>query len=313
MSGFVPYHFAGNLQQFDNESVQVRLLSAGFVPSPEEWDWGEIEEFEVDGPNYSPFTATLSWSTVSGPALSIAPSSGVVEFDADGVEEIGYVAVTWDNGFYDYIVAIIEFPEPKTGFTGFRPFGDDPDRQVVASVVTTSGVERIRAGDGVVVDDALPWAPEISVEGSDIGWLQTTGEGDAEVSGLYAVALGSTAKATSHSALAVGFGAGSLEGSAVAVGTTAQAAGEAAVAVGVVALAAEAYAVAVGGGAKAYHEHSIALGALTSTTADHQIAAGPRDIEIQDPDRGLILQSPDNTRWRITVDNNGALTTVEVS
>ena len=31
------------------------------------------------------------------------------------------------------------------------------------------------------------------------------------------------------------------------------------------------------------------------------------DIEITDTTKGLILKSPDATRWRITVDNTGAL------
>jgi hypothetical protein len=33
------------------------------------------------------------------------------------------------------------------------------------------------------------------------------------------------------------------------------------------------------------------------------------DIEINDPTKGIILQSPDTTRWRITVDNSGSLVT----
>lgn len=36
------------------------------------------------------------------------------------------------------------------------------------------------------------------------------------------------------------------------------------------------------------------------------------DIEITDDTKGIILTSPDDTRWRITVDNSGNLTTTEV-
>lgn len=32
------------------------------------------------------------------------------------------------------------------------------------------------------------------------------------------------------------------------------------------------------------------------------------DIEITDATRGLILRSPDGTRWRVTIDNAGTLT-----
>lgn len=36
------------------------------------------------------------------------------------------------------------------------------------------------------------------------------------------------------------------------------------------------------------------------------------DIEITDYTKGVILRSPDNTRWRITVDNSGSLITTIV-
>jgi hypothetical protein len=36
------------------------------------------------------------------------------------------------------------------------------------------------------------------------------------------------------------------------------------------------------------------------------------DIDITDSARGVILRSPDNTRWRVTVDDTGTLTTTEV-
>ena len=33
------------------------------------------------------------------------------------------------------------------------------------------------------------------------------------------------------------------------------------------------------------------------------------DQEFMDPQKGIILRSPDGTRWRVLVDNTGALTT----
>lgn len=36
------------------------------------------------------------------------------------------------------------------------------------------------------------------------------------------------------------------------------------------------------------------------------------DIEVTDPTKGIILRSPDNSRWRITVDNSGNLTTTKL-
>ena len=37
-----------------------------------------------------------------------------------------------------------------------------------------------------------------------------------------------------------------------------------------------------------------------------------RDIEVRDPSQGVVLRSPDNSRWRITVDDAGALTTAKI-
>jgi hypothetical protein len=37
------------------------------------------------------------------------------------------------------------------------------------------------------------------------------------------------------------------------------------------------------------------------------------DIEITDPDKGVILRSPNGTRWRIQVDNDGVLYTTDLS
>ena len=39
---------------------------------------------------------------------------------------------------------------------------------------------------------------------------------------------------------------------------------------------------------------------------------GLDDIEITDPRKGLILRSPNGTRYRVTVQDNGALTTTKV-
>ena len=36
------------------------------------------------------------------------------------------------------------------------------------------------------------------------------------------------------------------------------------------------------------------------------------DVEITDPSKGLVVQSPDETKWRVTVDDTGALDTNEV-
>ncbi|KKL94425.1 hypothetical protein LCGC14_1864760, partial [marine sediment metagenome] len=65
---------------------------------------------------------------------------------------------------------------------------------------------------------------------------------------------------------------------------------------------------AFGNGATATHSYSIALGQGVSTTGFNQVAIGNRDLEVQDSTRGVILQSPNGTRHRVTVADNASLT-----
>ena len=66
-------------------------------------------------------------------------------------------------------------------------------------------------------------------------------------------------------------------------------------------------AVALGALSQALHTDSVALGRSSVTTAASQVMVGARDIEITDTTKGLILKSPDGTRYRVTVANGGAL------
>jgi len=70
--------------------------------------------------------------------------------------------------------------------------------------------------------------------------------------------------------------------------------------------------VAVGILSRCQHNNAVALGANTNTTADDQVAVGPRDVEIGDATKGLVLKSPDGKRWRVTVNNAGALSAAAV-
>ena len=58
---------------------------------------------------------------------------------------------------------------------------------------------------------------------------------------------------------------------------------------------------------RADHTDSVALGSNTHTTAANQVMVGPRDVEITHSTKGLVLQSPDGSRFRISVDNAGVL------
>ena len=80
------------------------------------------------------------------------------------------------------------------------------------------------------------------------------------------------------------------------------------VTIGYQAVADGAKAMSLGSGATAAHAGSVALGADVTTTATGQVAVGPRDVEIQDAAKGVVLRSPDGSRWRATISNAGALT-----
>ena len=79
-------------------------------------------------------------------------------------------------------------------------------------------------------------------------------------------------------------------------------------AVGYWAIADGAKAMALGSRASAAHAGSVALGADVTTTSLAQVAVGPRDVEVQDATKGLILRSPDGSRWRATISNAGVPT-----
>ena len=71
-------------------------------------------------------------------------------------------------------------------------------------------------------------------------------------------------------------------------------------------------AVAIGSGAVAEDLSSVAIGKDTTTTHAQQVAVGARDVEVQDPTRGVILRSPNGTRYRLTVGDDGVLSTTSI-
>ena len=68
--------------------------------------------------------------------------------------------------------------------------------------------------------------------------------------------------------------------------------------------------VAIGSGARAMFANSVAIGKGIITTAADQVMVGPVDIEITATAKGVVIKSPDGTRYRIQVANGGALSTV---
>ena len=78
--------------------------------------------------------------------------------------------------------------------------------------------------------------------------------------------------------------------------------------IGYRAAAGAANATALGRESSADHAGSVALGYQTTTTAVGQVMCGPRDVEITDATKGVVLKSPGGTRYRLTVSDAGAVT-----
>lgn len=113
-------------------------------------------------------------------------------------------------------------------------------------------------------------------------------------------AAGDATKATTTGARQVNIGSGSGQDSATQRNDT--------VAIGYRALVDGNDAVALGSGAQALHVGSVALGKSSVTTAANQLMIGDRDIESTRTTGGIILKSPDGTRYKITVANGGTVT-----
>ena len=80
--------------------------------------------------------------------------------------------------------------------------------------------------------------------------------------------------------------------------------------IGVTATANASNAVSIGYAARGDHANSVALGASVTTTAANQVMVGPNDIEITSTTKGLVLKSPNGTRYRLQVSDLGVLSTV---
>ena len=219
-------------------------------------------------------------------------------------------------------------------------YGDLTDKPTIPA----AGVQSVVAGDGVTVDATDPANPVVSAEGGGGGspLIASGGTAPATATHTRGLAVGPGASTgASNDSVAVG-ASSSAPADSVSIGkgasSTAQSSGNvtigadtlggninssgnviigwkakflsysAAVAVGAESGAGQ-LATALGKGAQAPQRGSVALGYNTTTTATDQVAVGSRDVEVQDPTRGYILWSPDGTRWRLTVDNNGDLTT----
>lgn len=145
----------------------------------------------------------------------------------------------------------------------------------------------------------------------------------ASAAGNQSTAVGTGANATGQSSTSLGNSATSLGTGAIAVGPAAvnglgsigignavTATGDGTVVVGPNASAVMPDGTALGHGAIAPWEHSTAIGAGAATTGIHQVMLGTATDIVEVPfGSGYVLQSPGGFRYKITVDDTGALIT----
>lgn len=130
----------------------------------------------------------------------------------------------------------------------------------------------------------------------------------ASSGGTNSVAVGKSANSLGEYSTAVGSGAIAQDISTTAVGRNATALGDQGLAVGNGAQTSAMSASALGDGANAPFTRSTAIGAGSVTTSENQVMLGaPGDIVEVPLGSGIILTSPNETRWLITVDDNGTL------
>ena len=178
-----------------------------------------------------------------------------------------------------------------TGFT-------DTAVGVAAQRFLTTGHDDTAVGYGAQV--ALTTGYADTAVGSQAQYGLTTGHDDTAIGpSAQSAPLGDPAKATTTASYQTSIGPETGQSSATQVdGITT---------VGYQATAGAANATSIGREARADHAGSIALGYQTLTTQTDQVMVGPRDVEITDTTKGLVLKSPDGTRYRVTVANGGAL------
>ena len=69
-------------------------------------------------------------------------------------------------------------------------------------------------------------------------------------------------------------------------------------------------AVSIGTNSNASHTDSVALGRSSATSAANQVMVGNRDVESTRTGGGVILKSPDGTRYKVAVANGGTISVV---
>jgi hypothetical protein len=180
---------------------------------------------------------------------------------------------------------------------GTLPVQYDDDVDVLAA-----GADSLHSGAGL---DSLV----IGVSASSAGDNSTAVGQGANSPGASSTALGIAASALGAQSIAVG--SSSVQGTgAVGIGDSSHATGNQSVAIGQSATATLAEGVALGHGATAPHAHATAIGPGAATTGPNQVMLGTASDFTEIPLGSYAVMSSENgTRFKITVDDTGSLTT----
>lgn len=281
-----------------------------------------IFTFEADKDN--PGNAFLSFAAGSVSSTWIISADGGGELKADS----GRLLFNDDLVVNEYNLAT---NAPTSGQiltidgSGNRTWG-----VVNANNAVQVGPSAVASGQGSVAIGNLATAP--GNYGVSLG-------NSTSVSGISSVALGNGAAVTGNTGVAIGYNVNVGNTNGVALGNSANVSGSGGVAVGggtkvtsgngvaigYLAEATNISGVAIGNSARATHSNSAVIGprlstspftATTSSAAD-RMTLGYQDVEVVGTGgagvgTGLILKSPNGTKYRITVSNTGTLTAAAV-
>lgn len=151
----------------------------------------------------------------------------------------------------------------------------------------------------------------IGVGASAPGDNSTSVGPSSSTAGSGATALGHSANALGAFATALGQGTTAPGESALSIGRTATAAGVSGTAVGHAAVASALNSTAIGHGATSAWEGSTAVGQNSTNTSTFQVMLGSATTVAEIPvGSALVISSENGTRWRITIADDGSLTTV---
>lgn len=171
----------------------------------------------------------------------------------------------------------------------------DEESTAVGASASATGVGSLVLGNSV--SDGGFSAVSVAGGGASATANNATVFGYDATAALRGTALGRNADGGQQDATAIGYNADAQGARATVLGSAADAV---------------ANATALGYNASAAHDQSAAIGRDSTTTATYQVMVGPRDIEITDDAKGLVLVSPDDTRFRVQVSNAGALTVTSI-